>query len=144
LDVYRKRVERYPTNTHWKYELGARLKQSDNFNEAIKLFQEARNDPEHRGTVMLDLGECFQQIKQYNLAMQHYTKAIEEIPDKDQEHKKKSLYRAGVLAMGLEQFEVAEKHFNHLAASDYGYKDVSARLDKIAKLRDKGSSPEAG
>ncbi|HEY2880782.1 MAG TPA: tetratricopeptide repeat protein [Pirellulales bacterium] len=144
LDVFRKRVERYPTNTHWKYELAARLKQSGNFNESIKLFQEARNDPKHRGIVMLDLGECFQQIKQYSLAMQHYNKAIEEIPDKDQEHKKKSLYRAGVLAMGLEQFEVAEKHFSQLAASDYGYKDVSARLDKIAKLRDKGSSPAAG
>jgi tetratricopeptide (TPR) repeat protein len=142
LDVFRKRVERYPTNTHFKYELGLRLKLAGNFSEAIKLLQDARQDPKHRGQVMLDLGECFQQIKQYNLAMQHYKKAIEEIPEREEEQRKKALYRAGVLAQGLDDMESAEKYFTQLAERDYGYRDVSDRLDKIASLRNKGEKSE--
>ncbi|HEY2880814.1 MAG TPA: hypothetical protein VGJ15_00220, partial [Pirellulales bacterium] len=53
LEVYRKRVDRYPTNTHWKFELGERLKRSGNYSEAIKVLQDARNDPKHRGQVLL-------------------------------------------------------------------------------------------
>jgi tetratricopeptide (TPR) repeat protein len=143
LDVFRKRVDRYPTNTHWKYELGIRLKMAGNFNEAIKMLQDARQDPKHRGTVMLELGECFQQIKQYNLAMQHYKKAIEEIPERDEDLRKKALYRAGVLSMGLKEVEAAEKYFSQLAERDYGYRDVSDWLDKIASVRDKGTSAES-
>ena len=41
LEVYRKRVDRYPTNTHWKFELGQRLKQSGNFAEANAAEQKA-------------------------------------------------------------------------------------------------------
>ncbi len=148
LEVYRNRVDRYPTNTNWKYELGIRLKLAGNFSEAIKMLQEARNDPKHRGVVLLDLGECFQQIKQYRLAKQHYVLAVEEMPEKEVELRKKTLYRAGVLSMGLaeqdkakvneEELAEAEKYLTQLAALDYGYKDVSERLDKIAQKRDKG------
>jgi tetratricopeptide (TPR) repeat protein len=148
LDVYRKRVDRYPTNTHWKFELGLRLKLSGNFNEAIKMLQVARSDPKHRGIVLLDLGECFQQIKQYRLAKEHYAQAVEAMPEKEVESRKKALYRAGVLAMGLSEVEKgtinetelndAEKFLTQLAALDFGYKDVSDRLDKIAQARDKG------
>jgi tetratricopeptide (TPR) repeat protein len=148
LDVFRKRVDRYPTNTHWKFELGVRLKLSGNFNEAIKMLQDARNDPKHRGIVLLDLGECFQQIKQYRLAKQHYAQAVEAMPEKEVENRKKALYRAGSLAMGLAEADKgaineaelndAEKYLTQLAALDFGYKDVSDRLDKIAQARDKG------
>jgi len=140
IDVFRKRTERYPTNTHWKFELGSRLKKAGNFSEAIKLLQDAKNDPKHKGIVLLELGECFQQISQHNLAMQHYEKAVEEMPEKEHEMRKKALYRAGKLALGLKRVEEAEKHLTALAALDFGYKDVSALLDRIAEVRDKGAS----
>jgi tetratricopeptide (TPR) repeat protein len=141
-EVYRSRVDRYPTNTTWKYELGVRLKKAGNFNEAIKLLQEARGDQKRKGVVLLDLGECFHQIKQYKLAMQHYAKAIEEIPEKEVEYRKKALYRAGSLARGLgkedpSQLAEAEKHLSQLAEMDFAYRDVADLLDKIAKERNK-------
>ncbi len=137
LDIFRGRVDRYPTNTNWKYELGVRLKRAGNFNEAIKMLQEARNDPKRRGAVLLDLGESFQQIKQYKLAMQHYVAAIEDLPDREEDARKQALYRAGVLAMGLRELDEAEKYLTQLAALDFSYRDVSDRLDKIAKVRNK-------
>jgi tetratricopeptide (TPR) repeat protein len=112
------------------------------------MLQVARSDPKHRGIVLLDLGECFQQIKQYRLAKEHYAQAVEAMPEKEVESRKKALYRAGVLAMGLSEVEKgtinetelndAEKFLTQLAALDFGYKDVSDRLDKIAQARDKG------
>ena len=81
--MFRKRVDRYPTNTHWKYELGERLKRSGNYPEAIKMLQDARNDPKHRGQVLLSLGMCFQQIRQFKLAKQHYVQAVEAIPERE-------------------------------------------------------------
>ena len=44
------------------------------------------------------LGQCFQEIKQYRLAMNNYESAIHEIPDRDADNKKRALYRAGRLA----------------------------------------------
>jgi tetratricopeptide (TPR) repeat protein len=148
LEVFRKRVDRYPTNTHWKYELGERLKRSGNYPEAIKMLQDARNDPKHRGQVLLNLGMCFQQIRQFKLAKQHYVQAVEAIPERELEIRKMALYRAAKLSVGLaeddknglnqEELDDAEKYFTQLAALDFGYRDVSQCLDKIGQLRDKG------
>src|SRR5690606_21521025 len=136
------RVDRYPTNTSWKYELGLRMKKAGNFQEAIKLLQESRTDPKRKGVVLIDLGECFHQIKQYKLALQHYAKAIEEMPEKEVESLKKALYRAGSLARGLAKEDPskladAEKYLNQLAEMDFGYRDVADLLDKIARERNK-------
>jgi len=78
------------------------------------------------------LGQCFEQVKQARLAMSHYEQAIDEIPDRDLENKKLALYRAGRLALsGLKDKDAAQRHLSTLAQLDFGYKDVSALLDKI-------------
>jgi tetratricopeptide (TPR) repeat protein len=103
--------------------------------------QTAKNDPRKRGVCMLALGECFVAVKQYRLAMRHFEQAIEDIPDRDADNKRKAYYVAGRLALGLKELEPAEKHLSTLAALDFNYKDVSKLLDKIAKLRE---NPESG
>jgi tetratricopeptide (TPR) repeat protein len=86
--------------------------------------------------VLLELGECFQRIEQYKLALSHYEQAIEACDPADVETMKLGLYRAGVLATGLRELDRAEKRLQELAGMDFGYRDVSDRLDKIARLRD--------
>ena len=76
--------------------------------------------------------------------MSHYESAIQEIPDRDADNKKRALYRAGRLAMGLKDFDAAEKHLTTLAGLDFTYRDVSTLLDKIAKLRENPESGAAG
>jgi tetratricopeptide (TPR) repeat protein len=138
-EVFRVRTERYPNVVSWKVELGTRLKWAGNYAEAIKVFQPATSDPRRRGQVHLELGECFQQIKQYKLAMTNYEAAVDALADRGEpELRKKALYRAGVLAMGLEDLNLAEKHLTALAGLEYGYRDVAERLDKIAEVRHKG------
>jgi len=136
LEVYKGRVERFPNNLLFKYELGYRYMLAGQQGEAIKQFQLARNDPRRKGLCMLYLGQCFEQIGQNRLAIGQYESAIEEIPDRDGDHKKDALYRAGSLQVTLKNLDAAEKHLSVLAAMDFTYKDVSALLDKIGHLRD--------
>lgn len=136
VEIYAARADRYPENMSFRYELATRLKAMGKFVDAIPHFQEVLKDPRRKGLVALDLGECFQQIKQYQLAMQNYVTAVESLTDREAEQKKRALYRAGVLATGLKDYETAQKHLSALAGIDFGYRDVAARLDKLGSIGD--------
>ena len=138
LEAYKYRVERYPNNLTFKFELGLRLMYAKQFKEAIEQFQTARNDPRRKGVCMLNLGKCFQSIKQYRLATSHYDEAVKEIPDRDGRNKKDALYVAGKLAMHLGDKAAAEKYLSALAALDFSYKDVSELLDRLEEEGKKG------
>jgi tetratricopeptide (TPR) repeat protein len=144
IDVYAARCERYPENTTWKYELAMRLKAAGNYAEAIRGFQEVLLDARRKGAVALELGECFQKIKQYQLAMQNYQAAVDSLTDREMELRKRALYRAGVLATGLNDVDAAQKYLGTLAGLDFGYRDVAERLDKLGPARDKGASETEG
>jgi thioredoxin-like negative regulator of GroEL len=136
LALYRSRCERFPNNLSFRYELAVRHKLLGQFNEAIRELQVARNDPRTKGRCLLALGECFENIKQLPLAMRQYEAAIQEIPDRDSDNKKKALYRAGKLAFRTDDLATAERHLTILASMDYLYRNVSALLDEIGKRRD--------
>ncbi|MFM8986697.1 MAG: hypothetical protein ACKONH_11715 [Planctomycetia bacterium] len=138
IDVYAARCERYPENITWKYELAMRLKAAGSYAEAIRGFQEVLGDARRKGAVALELGECFQKIKQYQLAMKNYQLAVETLTDREMDLRKRALYRAGVLATGLNDVDAAQKHLSALASLDFGYRDVAERLDKLGPARDKG------
>ncbi|MCE9605961.1 MAG: tetratricopeptide repeat protein [Planctomycetia bacterium] len=142
-EVYGKRCDRYPTNLGFKYELAVRLQRANKYTDAIKLFQEAKSDSKRKGPVYLALGDCFYALKQYRLAMQHYEHAIGEISERDPDAYKGAIYKAGRIAEHLKEWEAAEKHYNLLASSDFGYKDVAERLDKIGRIRENGNDPDA-
>ena len=132
IDVYRSRTDRYPTNLGFKYELGVRLYRAGQFNEAIKVLQDARADAKRKGQVHLRMGDAFYQIKQPRLAMSNYEIAIQSLTgERDLEDLKLALYRAGRLAMQTQDKAMAEKYLTQLAGLDFGYKDVAALLDKL-------------
>jgi tetratricopeptide (TPR) repeat protein len=143
LEVYAARCARYPENVVWKYELAIRLKASGNHTEAIRHFQEVLSDPRRKGAVSLELGECFQKIKQYQLAMTNYQTAVELVTEREPELRKRALYRAGVLATGLGDVDNARKYLSILAGLDFGYRDVAQRLDKLGSVADNSRSPDA-
>lgn len=151
LEMCRKRVERYPNNLGYKFELGQRYQLMGKYNEAIAEYQAARNDPRRKGLCLLALGECFQKIQKYRLAMSHFEEAVQEIPERDAENRKKALYRAGKLAVVMRNVDLGEQYLTTLAGLDFGYKDVSALLDKVAEIRkilsaqaaDQAAAPQA-
>jgi tetratricopeptide (TPR) repeat protein len=140
IDIYAARTQRYPENMTWRHELALRLKAAGNYTEAIKQFQDLLQDPRRKGGVALELGECFQRIKQYDLAMRNYQAAVDALGDREMELRKRALYRAGVLASARQDIDSAQKYLSELGGLDFGYRDVAERLDKLASGKDKGAS----
>ncbi|MBN2022725.1 MAG: tetratricopeptide repeat protein [Pirellulales bacterium] len=136
LESAEHRCERFPNNLTYRYQLGEAYAANGQYGEAITHLQQARNDPRRKGLCLLLLGKCFERIKQHRLAMDSYDGAIEEISDQDLVNRKDVLYTAGSLALEMKDLDKAEQHLSILAGMDFGYKDVAALLDKIAKLRD--------
>jgi tetratricopeptide (TPR) repeat protein len=136
LQTYRNRCARYPNNLAFRFELGRRYMLNGNIPEAIKELQVAKSDPRKRGVCMMHLGDCFYHIKQYALAMTHYEHAIQDIPDRDQDNKKKSLFKAGTLSLGLKDLVRADKFLTTLASMDYTYPRISERLEQLKRMKD--------
>ena len=57
--AFRERAEKYPTDLRFKYEHARRLFRFRKFDDAIPLFQQARNDPKARNSCAVYLGRCF-------------------------------------------------------------------------------------
>ncbi len=142
LEYFKGMVEKFPNNLTYKYELGLRYQVNGLYSEAIKEFQQAKNDPRRKGACLLCLGQCFQQINQKPLAMTHYEMAIQEIPDREASKKKDALYLAGKLAIYRSDLDAAEKHLTTLAGLDFNYKDVSELLSKVAEMKEKRARGE--
>jgi tetratricopeptide (TPR) repeat protein len=138
LEVYAARAAREPGNALLQFELGLRLKRAGKFKEAIQAFQAARDDTRHKAQVQLNLGESFQHIRQFRLALASYEAAVAAADTMQPDTRKLALYRAGVLAAELNEPKRAEKYLTELAAIDFGYRDVADRLDKLAQMRDSG------
>ena len=141
LTIFAARSERYPGDLKIKFDLGLRLKRAGNYEQAIKEFQQARNDVDHAAVASLETGECFQQIRQTRLALDAYETAIENCTNaSEDETKKLSLYRAGWLSMKLRNNENAEKFLSQLANIDFAYRDVSSLLDEVSKKVDRDAA----
>jgi tetratricopeptide (TPR) repeat protein len=137
-EVFQRRSERHPQDLEIKYQLALRLKELDRHREAIPFLEAAAKLPERRILASLELGDCWQRLKQYSKALEQFSRAAERAGNKQLDAQQLALYRAGVLAAGLHNLELAESLFSKLVSLDSGYKDASARLDKIREIRHKG------
>ena len=71
------RAGRTPGNSLLQYELGLRCKKAGKFKEAIQAFQAARDETRQKALVQLHLGESFQYIRQFKLALSSYEAAVQ-------------------------------------------------------------------
>ena len=71
--------------------------------------------------------------------MSHYEKAIQDIPDRDQDNKKKAYFKAGYLALRLKDLVKVDKFLTTLASMDYTYPKISELLEHWKKKKDEES-----
>jgi tetratricopeptide (TPR) repeat protein len=130
LAVYASRSQRYPEDLALRFELGVRLRRDANYREAISAFDAARQDPARRALATLEMGECYQQLKQYAKALKCYQSAADD-GDAGSDVKNLALYRGGVLAAALKNVETAREMLAELVENDPTYRDAASRLDKL-------------
>ncbi len=123
-----RRVEKYPTDLNFRFELGTLYFQAGRISEAQKEFQKAQNNPHRRIAAMNHLAQCFARRKIYDLAASTLEDAIKEKPGFDDE-KKELLYQLGCIYESMGQKEAAIEQFKQIFKVDAAYRDVEARVD---------------
>jgi tetratricopeptide (TPR) repeat protein len=135
LEHYRLCVENYPTDPGLKYEYALRLLRNEQYNEAIPLFQEAQKDPRRKIAALNKIGFCFSMKGWLTDAIDVYNQAIESYEIKDDATGKELRYN---LARAYEQqgeMDKALEIYRKIAQSDFSYKDVSQRVDKLREAQ---------
>ncbi len=131
LTVFKERVERYPTDNRMKFELAVRNFKAGRFDEAIPLFQTARNDPKNRTSCGLYLGRCLFRKGYHPQAIQTLEETTAGYSNAEDELGKSLLYWLGRAQEAAERTNDARQTYGRLLQSDYNYKDVRARLDAL-------------
>jgi tetratricopeptide (TPR) repeat protein len=76
IDFFHLRSERHPDDLSLRLELARRLKRAGNYSGAIQRLKEACGDARHAAEVLLELGECWQHLRQFDKALEYYRQAV--------------------------------------------------------------------
>jgi tetratricopeptide (TPR) repeat protein len=132
MEVFKSRVERYPSDMKVKFELGMRYMRIKNWKDAIPLFQQARGDTRIKAESMISLGKCFAYDGKIPLARRQFEAAVGEVNFDDKPDAFKDVhYSLGRLAEEMNDFAVAEEEYQKVIEVDYGFRDCVQRLEAI-------------
>ncbi|MBM3996558.1 MAG: hypothetical protein FJ303_20755 [Planctomycetes bacterium] len=130
LDYYRRRSDRYPTDSSARFEMGIRLLRVGQLDEAITELQAIRNDPKHHGKAVFYLGMCFQARKNWRLAQRNFEEALQQLPANEVALRKEAMY---ILAAGYAETGELDRAIDlgvELANLDYNFKNIGSLLDE--------------
>lgn len=129
--VYRERSEKYPTDLRYKYEHARRLFRFRKFDEAIPLFQQARNDPKVRNSCSIYLGRCFLEKNLPQQSIEILESAIEKYELSDDDVAKELNYWMARSLEAANRPEDARKAYGKLMQIDYNYRDIRERMENL-------------
>jgi len=133
LKHYQDCVNNYPTDRRFKYELAQRLAQHKKYDEAIPLFQEARKDPARKLQSMNHIGLCFFHKGWMSDAIDVFSQALDEHEIKDDYMGKELRYNLARAYESQGNGENALDIYRKIAQSDFGYRDVCERVEKLRR-----------
>ena len=123
-----KRVEKYPTDLAFRFELGVLCFQSGKVTEAIAEFQKAQQNANKRIAAMSYLAQCFALRGMNDSAVRTLQNAIKEKPGFDEE-KKDLIYNLGCVFEKMGKKAEAIEQFLIIYETDVAYRDVGAKVD---------------
>ncbi|MBW8864737.1 MAG: tetratricopeptide repeat protein [Verrucomicrobia bacterium] len=128
LGEAQKRVEKYPTDLAFRFELGVLYFQSGKVTEAIAEFQKAQQNAHKRIAAMSYLAQCFALRGMNDSAVRTLQNAIKEKPGFDEE-KKDLIYNLGCVFEKMGKKAEAIEQFLIIYETDVAYRDVGAKVD---------------
>ena len=134
IEIFSKRVDRYPNDLKLKYELGSRFVRVKNYVQAIPLFQVCVKDSRLATGALTSLGKCFIAEKKGKLAKRQFEKAAESVDQLDEPdlYKEVHYWLARLLEEDGDQSS-AEHHYTEVLAVDYEYKDALSRMESLSE-----------
>jgi tetratricopeptide (TPR) repeat protein len=130
LNLYRQKADRYPTELGLRYEVGVRLLQAGQVDEAIRELQAARADPRHRWQSLLHLGRCFKERHNWRLAQRNFEEALQALPAGEVSRRKELLFELAQGCAEAGELAHAVDLGHELANLDFSYRDIGRLLDE--------------
>jgi len=124
----KKRVEKYPNDLQFRFELGKMLFELGRIGEAIPELQKAQVNPNRRIPSLYYLGQCFSRRNMHDLAAKTLLTAVNEKVGFDEE-KKELIYALGSVYEKMGKVEDAINQFKQIYEVDIEYKDVASKVD---------------
>jgi tetratricopeptide (TPR) repeat protein len=123
-----RRVDQNPTDPQLRFELGAALYNAGDHSAAIPHLQQATRNPHIRTKVLLLLGRTFKAKGMFDLSIKQLTDALSDLHAMDHV-KKEVLYEKGLIHDEIGDKAAALDCFKQIYEVDYGYRDVSQRVE---------------
>jgi tetratricopeptide (TPR) repeat protein len=141
MNEFKEWAEAYPTDLQLKFELAARLFALRQYDEAIPLFQQARNDPKLKNDGTIALGRSFLEAGFVDEAIDTLQVIIEEYPLKGDEKSKLMNYWMGRALEQKGQNDLAIKRYSQVAQWEFTYRDVQQRIKQLRSKPPGGTPP---
>jgi tetratricopeptide (TPR) repeat protein len=129
VELYRMRADRFPQDVSYRLELGIRLAETDNLDEAIVELQQVRKDPRLLWKAALHLGLCFKKRNNWRLAQRNFEEALAQIPPGESDDRKEILYQLATGSAEAGELQRAIDLGHDLANIDFGFRDIGKLLD---------------
>ncbi|MCH8251948.1 MAG: hypothetical protein IID36_05790 [Planctomycetes bacterium] len=133
LTLYKERCERYPTDLRVKFDYATRLFVAGRSDDAIPMLQAARSDPKNRSDAGQYIGRCFLKKGFFEEAIAAFKDAIADHEFDDDELALKIRYWLARTYEQGKRIDDARKMFGEVLQRDYNYRDVRARMEKLAR-----------
>jgi tetratricopeptide (TPR) repeat protein len=130
LDLHRLLADRHPAEPRHRYELGLRLVQAGQLDEAIAELQAARADERLRWRALLAIGRCFRARGNARLALRNFEEALAAVPADEAEGRKEALYELAAAHAEAGDLPHAIDVGTELAHLDFAHRDIGRRLDE--------------
>ena len=140
-DVYRERVQRYPTNREMKSDLGRIEFELGRYEDAMAAFQAAKDDPKLKVNSAWMLGRCFSKEGWHSEAVGEFKEALGALDLTQTEKELDIKYDLMLALMELAKLEKSGAHAKEAAdicsaivRKNIAYKDVRARRKEVDEL----------
>lgn len=140
-EIYRERVQKYPTNREMKADLGRIEFELGKYEDAMAAFQAAKDDPKLKVNSAWMLGRCFSKEGWHSEAVGEYKEALAAIDATQAEKELDIKYDLMLALMELAKLEKSGAFAKEAAdicsaivRKNIGYKDVRARRKEVDEL----------
>lgn len=130
IEEWRRRVEAYPTEASYKYELGRYLFQGNKTDDAIAMLQKALDDPRNARNVHNLLGQCFMKKKVHDLALKEFRKGLDGLSSSEKLYKEIT-YNIAQTYENMGDVENAKNEYGRILEIDYNFKDVAQKVEQL-------------
>lgn len=147
LKEYTDRVEHYPTDVSYRFELGKRLHRHGNWDEAITAFQVAKTNPKYRVAAHGMLARCYVEKGWLNEAIDTLNAGLDLHPVRNDTLGMEMSYllldtlcrsaehnRQTDPARALQQARDAQALVSQMLQVNINYKDIQQRMEETRKL----------